>query len=463
MYIEEARELQHCHPAGIRSGLTILTLVCFLAASQAGLTEEAAHRPNVVLIVADDLGQGDLGAYGNTRIRTPNLDRLAAQGVTLTQHYASGHVCTPSRAGLMTGRYPIRSGLAALSAADRPGWGLPKTEYTLAELMRDAGYATHIVGKWGLGEIPGSSPLRHGFESFFGVPNSNDMPGFALYDGDKVIDETVDQGTLTGRYTAAALSFIDAKAGAQPFFLYLAHTFPHIPLFASSGFAGKSEAGRYGDVVEELDASVGQIVAALRERDILDNTLIVFTSDNGPFFEGDPGPAHGGKGSTWDGGYRVPFIASWPERLPAGRIATQISMNIDILPTLADVAGIRDVPLPLDGRSLLGILQGSEDPLHEHLLYFAAEDIVAIRDSQWKLVTHAWFRSSFVAFEKLDRLDGFRDPYVMLFDMSGDPGERYSLADRQPGVTQRLGEALAAARAEFNTLRLEPPPRTFPE
>jgi uncharacterized sulfatase len=401
--------------------------------------------------------------YGNTRIRTPNIDELARRGVMLTQHYASGNVCTPSRAGLMTGRYPIRSGLAALSAPNQPGWGLPGDEYTLAELLRDAGYATYMIGKWGLGEMPGSSPLRHGFDGFLGVPNSNDMPGFALYDGETLIDGDFDQSTITERYTAAAEAFIADKAQTRPFFLYLAHTFPHIPLYASPAFAGKSAAGRYGDVVEELDASLGRIVTALQQAGVLQDTLIIFTSDNGPFFEGDPGPAHGGKGSTWDGGFRVPFIASWPAGLPGGRVSDKISMNIDVLPTLAELAGTNRSSLPPDGASLLQLLQGNDAVVHDHLLYFAGEELVGIREQQWKLVTHGFFRRSFVAFEKLDRLDGFTEPYTLLFDMVGDPDERYSLADREPGVVSRMHQAITAARAEFDPLRVEPRPETFPD
>jgi len=441
----------------------LVLAICALAISLPGHADDGRKTPNVILILTDDLGQGDLGVYGNTRIRTPNIDELARRGVMLTQHYASGNVCTPSRAGLMTGRYPIRSGLAALSAPDQPGWGLPAAEYTLAELLRDAGYATHMIGKWGVGEMPGSSPLRHGFDGFFGVPNSNDMPGFALYEGETLIDGDVDQSTITERYTAAAEAFIADQAQTRPFFLYLAHTFPHIPLYASPAFAGKSAAGRYGDVVEELDASVGRIVNALQQAGVLQDTLIIFTSDNGPFFEGDPGPAHGGKGSTWDGGFRVPFIASWPAGLPGGRVSGKISMNIDVLPTLAELAGTDRSTLQLDGASLVQLLQGNDESVHDHLLYFAGEEIVAVREQQWKLVTHGFFRRSFVAFEKLDRLDGFTEPYTLLFDMMGDPDERYSVSDRQPGVVNRMHRALTAARAEFGPLRVEPQPATFPD
>jgi arylsulfatase A len=451
----------------------ISSVLCFALGPGAAIGTDAAGRsaaadagrtpPNVILILADDLGQGDLGVYGNQRIRTPNIDELASHGVMLTQHYASANVCTPSRAGLMTGRYPIRSGLAALSAPEQPGWGLPAAERTLAELLRDAGYATFIIGKWGLGAMPDSSPLRHGFDRFFGVPNSNDMPGFALYDGEVLIDGDVDQSTITERYTEAAVNYIGEMANTQPFFLYLAHTFPHIPLYASPAFAGKSDAGRYGDVVEELDASLGRIRSALRQNDLLDDTLIIFTSDNGPFFEGDPGPGHGGKGSTWEGGYRVPFIASWPGGLPGGKVQTQISMNIDVWPTLAEIVGVTAEAPPVDGRSLLTVLQGGSDPVHDHLFLFAGEELVGIREQQWKLVTHSYFRRTFVAFEKLDRLDGFTEPYPLLFDVVADPDERYSLADRQAGVVARLRQALAAARVEFDPLRAEPRPKAFPE
>lgn len=447
----------------MRRTFTLLLSLGALAVSLSGLADATRNPPNLILILADDLGQGDLGVYGNDRIRTPNIDELARRGVMLTQHYASGNVCTPSRAGLMTGRYPIRSGLAALSAAEQPGWGLPDAEYTMAEAMRDAGYATFLIGKWGLGDMRGNSPLRHGFDEFFGVPSSNDMPGFALYDGETLVEGDVDQGSITGRYTEASVKFITETARGKPFFLFLSHTFPHIPLHASPAFAGKSAAGRYGDVVEELDASLGRIVSALQRAAALEDTLIIFTSDNGPFFEGDPGPAHGGKGSAWDGGFRVPFVASWPNGFPAGLVRDQISMNIDILPTLAEIAGAGMNRATLDGRSLLSLLQGSDDPVHDHLLFFAGEELVGIREQQWKLVTHGYFRRTFVAFERLDRLDGFTEPYTLLFDMIGDPDERYSLADRQPGVVNRLSQSLAAARTGFDLLRAEPKPETFPE
>jgi uncharacterized sulfatase len=215
--------------------------------------------------------------------------------------------------------------------------------------------------------------------------------------------------------------------------------------------------------VEELDASLGRIVEVLRKKGLLQNTLIVFTSDNGPFFEGEPGPGHGGKGTTWDGGYRVPFIASWPEGLPAGQVRDGISMNIDILPTLAELAGGGNTALPLDGHSLVSLLREGFQPVHDQLLFFQGEEVVAIREVQWKLVTHAWFRRSLVDFEKLDRLDGFKEPYNLLFDMVNDPDERYSVADRHPEIVARLQQALAAARAEFEPLRVEAPQVTFPE
>ncbi len=440
----------------------ILPSVCLMMIGSpvTTLAEPELKTPNIIVIVADDLGQGDLGPYGNTRIRTPAANALARNGMVLTNHYASGNVCTPSRAGLLTGRYPIRSGLAAVEAPEKSGWGLLETETTLATVLRDRGYNTFIVGKWGLGEMPSNSPLQHGFDRFYGTPNSNDMRDFALYDGEAVIDKNPDQSRITELFTSAAVSFI-LEMKNKPFFLYLAYTAPHIPLYPSAAYAGKSNAGRYGDVVEEVDAGLGRIVAVLEEKGILQDTLIIFTSDNGPFFEGHPGPAHGGKGSTWDGGYRVPFIASWPAAIPAGQIRSEISMNIDILPTTAEIVGAK-VKTPLDGRSMLSIMQGESGAPHKHLLFFAGEDIVGVRTQQLSLVTHGYFRRSFVAFERLGNLPGFQDSYHLLYDMTNDSDQRYSVANLHPAELAHMQQILVTARTEFEPLRTEARQPTFP-
>ncbi|MBN7795281.1 sulfatase-like hydrolase/transferase [Parahaliea mediterranea] len=262
---------------------------------------EPPERPNILVILTDDMGYGDLGVYGAIRIRTPNIDSLARRGMRFTQGYASANVCSPSRAGLMTGRYAIRSGLAWKVLESDSVHGMPASEETLAELAGRAGYSTMLVGKWHLGHEAEHWPLRHGFQSFYGVPFSNDMSNFALYEGEQRLEYPVRQETLTARYTQRAVQFIRRRQG-QPFLLVVSHTFPHIPLYASDTFQGSSDAGTYGDTVQEIDWSTGELLKALRETGALDNTLVIFTSDNGPFFEGATAQLRDRKGSTWEGG-----------------------------------------------------------------------------------------------------------------------------------------------------------------
>jgi len=422
----------------------------------------AAAKPNIIVILADDLGYGDIGANGARKIRTPHIDAIARRGVRFTQFYASANVCSPSRAGLMTGRYPIRSGLAydVLGADDLRG--LPAAEETLGELAKRAGFATKFIGKWHLGKFPDYSPLRHGFDEFFGVPHSNDMPAFALYDGETMIERPVDQSTLTKRYGEEAVKFIDQSDG-KPFLLFVSHTMPHIPLHASQAFRGKSDAGLYGDAVEELDDGVGAIVDALKRRGVYENTAIFITSDNGPFFEGGTGGLKGGKGSSWEAGYRVPLVVGWPKGGFKKGERDAIAMNIDILPTVADLVGVSPAAAVIDGRSLRGVLRGEQDRVHEYLYYFNNEDVVGIRDARWKYLTHAYYRRSLGAFEKFDQLDGFEASYDLLFDAKESGGEEYSYADRHPEALAELKSALAAGRAEFDPLRTHAPDKTFPE
>ena len=438
----------------------IALLVAAIGSAHAAPRDRAL--PNIVIIMADDLGFGDVGVNGATKIRTPQIDALARRGVSFTQFYASANVCSPSRAGMMTGRYPIRTGLAydVIRATDERA--LPFQEETLGELVRRAGYATKYIGKWHLGRFPEHLPLKYGFDEFFGVPHSNDMPNFALYDGAKQIEQPVEQSTLTQRYTASATEFI-ARNRDRSFLLFVAHTMPHIPLFASTHFHGTSNAGLYGDVVEELDASVGAIVESLRRNKLYDNTLIIVTSDNGPFFEGGTGGLKGGKGSTWEAGYRVPFIVSWPAgRLKRG-VRDAIAMNIDVLPTLADIVGVRPGGANIDGTSLLALLRGATRSAHSYLYLFDNENIVALRSQRWKYLTHAYYRRSLGAFEKFDKLDGFASSYDLLFDAASAGGEEYSYADRHPEIVTEMKRVLAAARAQFDELRSREADVTFPK
>ena len=418
--------------------------------------------PNIVVILTDDLGYGDIGAYGARRINTPHIDRLAADGLRFTHGYASANVCSPSRAGLMTGRYAIRSGLAWKVVDAEATHGLPEAEETLGELVKRqaTGPSTWASGISAIS--PNIFPLKHGFDGFFGAPASNDMPGFALYDGAVLAEQPVDQGTLTRRYTDRAVRFI-AENAATPFMLFLAHTFPHIPLYASEAFHGKSGAGLYGDTVEELDWSTGQVLAALEDQGVLDNTLVIFTSDNGPFFEGGTGGLRGGKGTSWDGGYRVPLIAGWPAVISPGRVTGAMAMNIDVLPTIADILGLEPAAAVVDGRSLLPVFRGADESPHDFLYYFNNERVIGVRSQDWKYVTHAYYLGSLGAFEKFDRLPGFSAPYEMLLDADGIDGEAYSYADRFPGILKEHRDALDRARRHSPPLRTRDLEATYPQ
>lgn len=448
-----------------RSGAKLRGLYAVLFAFLSGVATTAASQPpNVILIVADDLGYGDIGANGATRVSTPAIDALARRGVNFTAFSASANVCTPSRAGLLTGRYPIRTGLAYKVVEANAEHGLPDAEKTLAEYLREAGYATGMVGKWHLGNRAPHWPTSQGFGFFFGVPHSNDMPDFALYLGDtRLPEDPVDQATLTARYTDHATRFIRDNAEG-PFFLYVAHTFPHIPLHASEKFEGSSRAGLYGDVVQELDWSTAKLVATLGDLGLLDDTLVVFTSDNGAWWEGSPGGVRGAKGETWSGGYRVPALFHWPAGFDGARTVNAPAMNIDILPTVLDAAGLEPAPgIVTDGRSLLPLLRGetAESP-HEFLYFFDGEDVIGVRAGHWKLLTHAWYRRNLGAMENFDQLPGFTQEYALLFDMREDDAERYSVARDHPGVLRRLEGALSEARRRFDPLRTQDPQPVYP-
>jgi len=437
--------------------MVFLSLVaCVNAFAQRG------ELPNIVIVLADDFGFGDVGANGATRIKTPSIDQIAANGINLTQFFASGNVCTPSRAGLMTGRYPIRTGLGhdVLGAADVNG--LPSDEETLGELAKRAGYRTMYIGKWHLGRFPQYLPLKHGFDQFYGVPHSNDMPNFGLYCDAELTEQPVEQASLTSRYTQAAVEFIQTNE-SRPFLLFVSHTAPHIPLYASAEYSGRSAAGLYGDVVEELDASVGTLVDAIKNRGLAQNTLFIFTSDNGPFFEGSVSGLKGGKGTGWEGAYRVPFAASWPAGISARGSLAPIAMNIDILPTIADIVGAGASNEPLDGRSLLPIFRSESESPHEFLYFFNNEDIIGVRSQRWKFLTHVYYRRSLGAFEKFEQLDGFESSYDLLYDALSPGGEEYSLAARYPEVVLTMKTELAAARQRYAPFRTRQPDKTFPE
>lgn len=415
-----------------------------------------ARKPNIILIVADDLGWGDLGCYGSPSIKTPNIDALARGGVRMTDFYASANVCTPSRAGMLTGRYPIRTGLAHEVIQAKDSKGLPLNEVTIADLLKPD-YATMLAGKWHLGHVaPSWPPMAHGFDGFAGIPYSNDMRPLSFYrsraDG-SLSEETAIQEKLTDQFFDAGIEFVRANA-AQPFFLMLTPSAPHIPLRPGAGFAGRSAASVYGDVVEELDAAVGRLVAAVKQVGLARDTLILFTSDNGPWFEGSAGPHQGRKGGAgWDGGYLVPMIANWPGKLRP-RVTDAIAMNIDLLPTIAALAG-KALPagVTIDGRDLISAWQGGVTP-HEQLVLFNNERVAALRTPQWKYVVRSYYRPYNVPLAALG--------YPLLFDVTRDPGETINLAPRHPEVAADMAARFVAARDAFEPLGINQIPDTIP-
>ena len=444
----------------------------------------ASPPPNIIVILADDLGYGDLGAYGGRAIKTPHIDDLAAQGIRFTDFHASDSVCTPSRAGLLTGRYARRMGLddplhpggmsLLQSATVKFGYlmgrvgvmdlatvgdatGLNDDEITLAEALKVAGYSTAMIGKWHLGDFrtdPQHNPRRHGFDHYFGVPYSNDMHPFPLYrDYEQLQANVDDQTTLTRLYTEEAVRFIEASHD-QPFFLYFAQTFPHRPLFASEAFHGRSAGGIYGDTVEELDWSLGQLIDALKRKNLLDNTLVMFTSDNGPWYEGSPGGFRGRKGQSFEGGHRVPFIAQWPARIPPGQVSNQLAINIDLLPTALALAGLAPPDdRPIDGKNIVELLTvpGSPSP-HERLFFYHEGELEAVREGKWKYfrsVNHyVWPLPVNKALGHLS--EHTTGPLPLLFDLKTDPTEAYNVADRHPQVAARLAAEITKFEAALS-------------
>lgn len=441
----------------VRALMSAGIVFCLLssALTQANESECCANantsKPNIILILADDLGYGDISVNGS-RIATPHIDSLAEKGVQFTSAYASANVCTPSRAGLLTGRYPIRTGLAygVISADDSRG--LHEDEVTLAEALRGHGYRTSIIGKWHLGHETAHWPTQHGFDYYFGLPYSNDQEPLALYRGVEVIESVVDQTRLTQRYTEETIKIISEEK-KSPFFVFLSHTFPHIPLHVPPEFAGQSEAGLYGDVVEHLDWSTGKIIEALNKTGKLDNTMIIVSSDNGPWFEGSSGSHRGGKGSSWEGAYRVPFIVSWPARIKTFTTGA-ISMNIDVLPTVLEAVGVdQPVNAELDGKSLMPLLAGETNVSpHESLLFFNNEEVVGVRSQAWKLLTKTYYRKDYAALDKF-----YGEGYWLLWDMQESDPERYSMASRNPAVLAEMKSTLAQAQKEFDPLRTRAP------
>jgi arylsulfatase A len=444
------------------------------AVADIGVSESLAnHRPNIVFFLADDLGYGDLSSFGATDIKTPNIDRLATEGMRFTHHYTPANTCSPTRAALLTGRYPPRTGVNAVLGHDTME-GLPLEEITLAEILRDAGYTTAMIGKWHLGQVAAFMPWHQGFDYFFGAATSNDDSNFYLYESDeknyRQLPGPVDQTQLTQQYTQKALQFLDAQRDAvQPFLLYLPHSLAHIPLHPNPRFIGSSQRGIYGDVVQELDDSVGQVLAKLSELSMDDNTIVIFTSDNGAWrtmreFGGSNGILREGKLTAFDGGHRVPALVRWPARIPAGQVNEQLATVMDWFVTLVQY-GAAAVPADriIDGKSLQPVLEGTGQREQTPFFYFAlrapheepAHRLAAVRDGQWKLkaAQQGYYPH---LLEPLMRVGLYRHG-ELLFDLESDPGETRNVIERHPEVASRLRQLMADFEADNP---MPPPVRT---
>ena len=458
----------------------LICCILLLCAMNSMTWAERSGPPNVVVIFIDDMGYADIGPFGAKGYSTPHLDRMAAEGRKFTDFVVSTAVCSASRAALMTGCYHRRVGIAG---ALGPGakHGINANEMTLAEVCKQKGYATAVYGKWHLGHHPKFLPLQHGFDEYFGLPYSNDMwpyhpgvlhlsmeerlkrwPHLPLIEGDKVINAQVsgkDQEQLTTQYTERAVSFIQRNA-ERPFFLYVPHSMVHVPLYVSEKFKGKSEQGLFGDVVMEVDWSVGQIIKAIRKQDLADNTLVIFTSDNGPWLSygdhaGSASPLREGKGTEFEGGIREPTIMWWPGKIAPGTVCNELASTIDVLPT---VAALIDAELPdheIDGKDIRPLMfedAGVKSPHDGFYCYYGNGQLQAVRDRRWKLYFPHKYRTMA---GRPGGTGGIPTKYsqattgLELYDLKTDIGESHNVIDRHPEVVKRLQDLAELARADL--------------
>ena len=455
-------------------------IFCMILMSSVGFSQTKEQTPNIVLVLMDDLGYGDLSCYGALDFRTPNIDQIALDGIRFTNYLTPQAVCSASRAALLTGCYANRVGMAG-ALGPRSETGLAHSEVTIAEMMKQKNYATAIIGKWHLGDNQTFLPLSQGFDEYLGIPYSNDMwpmdyDGAAakpenykskhpilplIKDNDKIaeIKTLEDQSTLTGIYTDAAISFIKRNKN-KPFFLYLAHSMPHVPINASKKFRGTSKQGLFGDVIQEIDDGIGRIMETLKSNGLDKNTIVIFTSDNGPWLNygnhaGNPGGFREGKGTTYEGGHRVPFIVRWKGNIPSGQICNQLVSAIDIMPSIASICKLQLPENKIDGVSLVSIFKGDMNatPRKNFLYYYRKNSLEAVRRDNWKLVFEHPSRSYLDQAPGKDGYPGNTPENVMmpyaLYDLRRDPSEAYDVKDQNPLIVSELNKLAEEARKDL--------------
>ncbi|RFC44350.1 MAG: arylsulfatase [Verrucomicrobia bacterium] len=465
-----------------QTALLSTPLLCIAQTGLAAPEKPQASPPNVVLIFTDDQGYGDVGAFGATAFPTPNLDRLAREGRRFTDFHVAQAVCSASRAALLTGCYPNRIGLPGALGPNSKN-GISSSETTLAQMFKQKGYATGMAGKWHLGSKPQFLPTRHGFDEFFGLPYSSDMwplhpeakpgsyPPIPLLEGDRVFKPDLtpaDQEQLTTQFAQRAVKFIDKNKG-NPFFFYLAPNAPHVPLYVSEKFKDKSGAGLYGDVIMEIDWAVGEVLEALKRNNLEDNTLVIFTSDNGPWLSygnhaGSAGPFREGKGTNFEGGHREPCIMRWPGHLPANSICKEPLMTIDLFPTLARLIGAELPTHKIDGLDVWPLLAGppgARNPHEAYYFYYNQNDLQAVRSGDWKLFFTHTARTMNGQEPGRDGRPGKYRPLPVaasLYNLATDPGETQDVSAQQPEALKRLEELAETIRADLGDDLTNRPP-----